>query len=96
MFSQSKMYFCLEYSQVESQIIKWAQDNNDLRAELVKTEQVAIDAKLQVADLHEQNEQLKHRMYENTKKLKSYYDYIEKLKKKANSSMSTTDVIKDL
>lgn len=49
--------------------VKWAQENNDLRSELIKIEQTAIEGKVIIANLASVNDQLKHIIQEKNKEM---------------------------
>ena len=71
---------------------QWAKDNNELRAELVKTEQIAITAKLQAADIASNNDKLKHQLHEYKKQIHYYKKMVQKNKQKDSKSRSEMNV----
>lgn len=60
--------------------VKWAQENNELRSELVKIEQTAIEGKVIIANLASLNDQLKHVIQEKNKEITRWNYYIKKYK----------------
>lgn len=67
---------------------QWAQENNELRAELVKTEQVAIDAKIKTAEKSALNDKLNHEIYELKKRIEVYKKTMQKYKSTISKSVS--------
>lgn len=60
--------------------IKWAQEHNEQREEIIKIEQTAIDAKLHVANLWSLNDKLKFTLNEKNKEISKLKYYIQKYK----------------
>ena len=52
-----------------AQNVKWAKENNELRAENVKIVQETIDAKVHIANLATINDKLKHTLLEKNKEV---------------------------
>lgn len=60
--------------------MNWAQENNELMSELSKTEQIAIDSKLHVANIASANDKLMFKINELNKDIKEKIKEIQKLK----------------
>lgn len=68
--------------------IKWAQENNKLSEELLHVQQVAIESKMQNAQIRAENDRLNLKLKHKEKEISKYQAFLKKLKTEPSSKNS--------